>query len=359
MGSAPKNTHRTTGWFELMIAEFNFFLGDWAEAVRHVPAPNSRHYGPTLAYWYTVRSMLALGRGDLATAAQDVDGLSRALRGSTEPQFVAPLGIFAAELARRRGDFEVARAAIDEALDQIEYCSDDFIRITALSAAGLRVEGDAGQVARDRRDPRPRSAAGIAPSGCSSASSWRPRSAAPSRLRSRRPPRRSTRARSATSRPSAGPPPRQPGRPCAGPTRSPTPAGAAPRRSPPRATATARPRRRRGARDRAHARQRLARRRARVARGAGAPAARRRGARRSRTATSAGEPEDPFGLTERERQVLELVAGGATNREIGEQLHMAEKTASVHVSRILGKLDVRSRTEAAAVAHRHGMAPTA
>ena len=68
--------------------------------------------------------------------------------------------------------------------------------------------------------------------------------------------------------------------------------------------------------------------------------------------------DDPFGLTERERQVLELVAAGATNREIGEQLHMAEKTASVHVSRILTKLDVRSRTEAAAVAHRHGMAPT-
>jgi DNA-binding NarL/FixJ family response regulator len=53
--------------------------------------------------------------------------------------------------------------------------------------------------------------------------------------------------------------------------------------------------------------------------------------------------------------VLELVVSGATNREIGERLFMAEKTASVHVSRILAKLDVRSRTEAAAVAHRHGI----
>jgi DNA-binding CsgD family transcriptional regulator len=69
--------------------------------------------------------------------------------------------------------------------------------------------------------------------------------------------------------------------------------------------------------------------------------------------------EDPFGLTAREREVLELVAAGATNREIGERLHMAEKTASVHVSRILAKLDVRSRTEAAAVAHRHGLAGAA
>jgi DNA-binding NarL/FixJ family response regulator len=65
---------------------------------------------------------------------------------------------------------------------------------------------------------------------------------------------------------------------------------------------------------------------------------------------------DPFGLTPRERQVLTLVARGATNREIGGELFMAEKTASVHVSRILAKLDVRSRTEAAAVAHRLGLA---
>jgi DNA-binding NarL/FixJ family response regulator len=66
--------------------------------------------------------------------------------------------------------------------------------------------------------------------------------------------------------------------------------------------------------------------------------------------------DDPFGLTPRERQVLELVARGATNREIGAELFMAEKTASVHVSRILAKLDVRSRTEAAGVAHRLGLA---
>jgi DNA-binding NarL/FixJ family response regulator len=68
------------------------------------------------------------------------------------------------------------------------------------------------------------------------------------------------------------------------------------------------------------------------------------------------EADDPFGLTPREREVLAMVAEGATNREIGERLFMAEKTASVHVSRILAKLDVRSRTEAAAVAHRHGLA---
>jgi ATP/maltotriose-dependent transcriptional regulator MalT len=69
-------------------------------------------------------------------------------------------------------------------------------------------------------------------------------------------------------------------------------------------------------------------------------------------APAEGEPDDPFGLTPRERQVLELVAQGATNRQIGAELFMAEKTASVHVSRILGKLGVQTRTQAAAVAHR-------
>ena len=67
---------------------------------------------------------------------------------------------------------------------------------------------------------------------------------------------------------------------------------------------------------------------------------------------SNGAGDDPFGLTARERQVLALVAEGATNRQIGAALFMAEKTASVHVSRILSKLGVSSRTQAAAVAHR-------
>ncbi len=72
--------------------------------------------------------------------------------------------------------------------------------------------------------------------------------------------------------------------------------------------------------------------------------------------TASGWQEEPFGLTLRELQVLSLVAEGATNRQIGAALFMAEKTASVHVSRILAKLGVQSRTQAAAVAHRQHLA---
>ena len=63
------------------------------------------------------------------------------------------------------------------------------------------------------------------------------------------------------------------------------------------------------------------------------------------------EPER-LGLTARELEVLRLVAAGRSNREIAGELFISVKTASVHVSNILGKLGVTSRGEAAATAHR-------
>lgn len=61
------------------------------------------------------------------------------------------------------------------------------------------------------------------------------------------------------------------------------------------------------------------------------------------------------GLSERERQVLVLLSGGATNREIARSLHLSEGTVKNHVSRILERLGVRHRTEAAVFAREHGM----
>ncbi len=63
----------------------------------------------------------------------------------------------------------------------------------------------------------------------------------------------------------------------------------------------------------------------------------------------------PGVLTPREREVLELVAAGRTNGEIASRLFISTKTASVHVSNILAKLDASSRTEAAAIARRRGL----
>jgi DNA-binding NarL/FixJ family response regulator len=65
---------------------------------------------------------------------------------------------------------------------------------------------------------------------------------------------------------------------------------------------------------------------------------------------------DELGLTPRELEVLRLVAEGHSNGEIAERLFISRKTASVHVSNILAKLGVTTRVQAAAVAHRRGIA---
>jgi DNA-binding NarL/FixJ family response regulator len=76
------------------------------------------------------------------------------------------------------------------------------------------------------------------------------------------------------------------------------------------------------------------------------------------TAASPEVPTSPatsLGLTRRELEVLALIAEGRTNRQIGQALFITPKTASLHVSRILAKLGVAGRGEAAAVAHRLGL----
>lgn len=66
-------------------------------------------------------------------------------------------------------------------------------------------------------------------------------------------------------------------------------------------------------------------------------------------------PESPEALTERETEVLRLVASGMSNKEIAQALYIGEKTVKTHVSSILSKLNVASRTQAALYAARVGL----
>ena len=86
-------------------------------------------------------------------------------------------------------------------------------------------------------------------------------------------------------------------------------------------------------------------------------------ARRARIDLAHGEvsarTSASLGLTDRELEVLRLVADGRNNRDIAAGLFISAKTASVHVSNILAKLGVHSRVEAAAIAHQAGITSTA
>ncbi|MFC6918019.1 LuxR C-terminal-related transcriptional regulator [Cellulomonas gelida] len=78
-------------------------------------------------------------------------------------------------------------------------------------------------------------------------------------------------------------------------------------------------------------------------------------ARRGRLALPGARTAGSDVLTAREAEVLELVAQGLSNNQIGRRLFISGKTVSVHVSNVLAKLEVSGRAEAVDVAHRRGL----
>lgn len=68
--------------------------------------------------------------------------------------------------------------------------------------------------------------------------------------------------------------------------------------------------------------------------------------------------DDQSGLTEREKEVLLLIAEGKSNKEIGEELHISIKTVKTHVSNLLMKCELEDRTQLAIFAHRKGWVKT-
>lgn len=368
---------RSALWVACARSEILFFLGRWDEAEAVLPARNRGEGSATLANLLLRRASLMLGRGDTDGARKTVEHSRGFIADSVEPQYIAPAGALMVELELRLGNVEAAREAAEKAIDQIEFCSDDAARMALISAAATAVEADAADRARDLGDreelaasqlraelmaarteaaaeeigrrrlecaysytaeahlARARGDVDAAERADKAASAWdalsRPYQAAQMRLRE------------AEGHAAAG------DREAAGAAAAQALATAEEIGSAWLAAEVAG----------LIARARLPRPAADGgAAGDGVGAA---GAGNGRGGTSArggdgdgvGRADDnPFDLTPRERQVLAALAEGATNREIAASLFMAEKTASVHVSRILAKLGVRSRTEAAAVAHR-------
>ena len=353
-------------WIACARSEILFYLGRWDEAEAILPERSGgQFWTATMANLLLRRASLLLGRGDAADARRMIEQAANFIADSVEPQYIAPAGALQVELELRAGNVEAAREAAEKAIDQLEYCSDDAARMALISAAATTVEAEGAERARDLGDAaeleacqmraelgaartaaaaettervlehayqltaeaqlaRARDDADTAERAAAAADVWerlpRPYQAAMCR-------RREAEARAARGEREAG--------------------GAAAAK----ALATAEEL---GSEWLAAEVAGLIA-RARLPTGSAPAGAGGDGARRGANG-DASVPEDPFGLTPRERQVLAALAEGATNREIAADLFMAEKTASVHVSRILAKLGVRSRTEAAAVAHRLNLA---
>jgi DNA-binding CsgD family transcriptional regulator len=363
LAETPPRLRRTFAWMEMTQAELAFVVGDWDKArAIGLPAANELE-GVALMFRLLFDAELALGDGDHELATERLNTVEPLVRVTSEAQWHGQYGSVLGELRRREGDLTAAQQAVQRALDELEVCTDDVMRIARVSAVGASVEADRALRAGDLRDDavsrdalarteihlsrldaasqdggpveqawlavghaelaRARGECGVA------ASLWVDAAAAFDGLQ------------------------------------RPYPAATARWRA---AEALAEQGNRESAAAEAGAALEVARRL-----GAGwlrgeleALCARARLTLET-TDVAAAEPGDaietvdeaPFGLTPRELQVLALLASGATNRQIGNSLFMAEKTASVHVSRILAKLGVQSRTQAAAVAHRLHLASAA
>ncbi len=360
LDSVPPSMRGNHLWLLAQVAEILFVTGDWWRSESTLGAVTPMLEGRWLMNVALRRAELALGRGLLDEAQDALEEIEPLVERSLEPQFHGPYGLALADLRRRRGDAEGARAALEEALDRIELCTDDGRRVTAIAAAGVAIEADIAQQARDRGDAQ----AARHAEQCAEVHAERARAAAQAGRRVEAALVATAEAELARAHAREDPELWHEAAAAWDALSRPYPAARTRLRETEAQLAH-------DMRSEAAATLACAMRSARELGAEWLVAELESLAARSRLALSgddadgvpqaAGEgreqaPEAEFGLTARELEVLGLVARGATNREIGAELFMAEKTASVHVSRILAKLRVRSRTQAAAVAHRAGLA---
>jgi DNA-binding CsgD family transcriptional regulator len=296
----------------------------------------------TGTYYEAMRALLALRRGENDVARHALDELRRSVQANRHPQWVEVLEITTIELALLEGRIDDARAAAARGFPEFEG-TEEGGRLVKLLWAALRVEAEAAERSRATFDDetartlRARLADAVTRPG-----QWAEG------------PRYAALAEAELTRIEHAPDPQAWLAAAAGFDEISLPAPAAYARLQAAEAFVA-------LGDRAAAAEPLAAAIAAAERMEAHPLAEAAGAlaRRARIRLAEEEapaPEPaPLGLTPREHEVLLLVAEGHTNREIGEQLYMSEKTASVHVSRILAKLEVGGRVEAAAVAHRLGL----
>ena len=317
-------------------------LGRTAEATAAMPdrVPGEA-VTSTGTYYAAMRANLALLRGENDAARDALEELRRSVQANRHPQWVEVLESMTVELALREGRLEDARAAVARGVPEIEG-TEEGGRLVKLLWAALRVEAEAAERSRATFDDETaRTLRAQLANALTRPGQWAEG------------PRYAALAEAELTRIENTPDPQAWLAAAAGFDEISLPFPAAYARFQAAEAFVA-------AGDRSAAAEPLAAVIAAAERMEARPLAEAAGAlarrARIRLVEEAPAPEPaPLGLTPREHEVLLLVAEGHTNREIGERLYMSEKTASVHVSRILAKLEVGGRVEAAAVAHRLGL----
>ena len=136
-------------WLDALLAEFLVDMGELDKAEARLPDPLRYTGGHVRVNLGLRRAQLMLGRGQHDAARDLLRELDEMIADSSEPQLIGPLAVMLAEQQRREGDLAAARATIERGLDRMEFCTDDAARVAAVAAAGVTVEADAAQRARD------------------------------------------------------------------------------------------------------------------------------------------------------------------------------------------------------------------
>ncbi len=151
--ATPRHHMQSHSWARLTVASMAFEAGDWELARASLSPVAPREAGRVFMFARLQSADFALAVGDEEAAEACLEAVGDLVAVSAEPQWIGAYGAVLGELLVRRRDLEGAQGAVQRALDRLEVCTDDVMRIARVTTVGLQVEADRAQRARDLGEP--------------------------------------------------------------------------------------------------------------------------------------------------------------------------------------------------------------
>ncbi|HYZ80277.1 MAG TPA: AAA family ATPase, partial [Solirubrobacteraceae bacterium] len=152
----PTHHVRSYAWMKLTLAEAAFAAGEWRTAQESLTPSPSPAAGLLFIFRKLAGALVALGVGNEEEAEGCLGEASDLVAVTNQPQWIALYGALLADLRIRQRDLAGAQAAVQDALDRLEVCTDDVMGIARVACFGTWVEADRAQRARDLREPADR-----------------------------------------------------------------------------------------------------------------------------------------------------------------------------------------------------------